>query len=150
MGKNRRNLATALKTYRAPLRFMAGWVAVSLILVALLAVALYRLEAQAARVLVPDSSERMMELLVIQNQIAVRLLIACAVMIAGVLVLAVITAHRMSGPYVAMKRTFDRILDGDKAQRLHFRKYDQLDDVEESFNQLMDKLTAPEQQDKAA
>jgi hypothetical protein len=144
MEKRRRNMLNAFKTYRAPLRFLWGWVLVAVLLVVLLSVAFYRLETQSARIMLPDTPDSVMRMLVVENQIAARLLAACIAMSTGVLVLALITAHRMAGPYVALKRTFDLILEGDKEQRLHFRDYDKLDDVEASFNRLMDKLTASE------
>ena len=139
--KNKRNLFNSLKTYRAPLGFLAGWVVVALLLVVLLSMALYRLETQAARIMLPDTPDSVMQMLLMENQLAARLLVACIVMVTFVLMMAMITAHRMAGPYVALKRTFDLINEGDLEQRLHFRNYDRLGDVEESFNRLMDQLT---------
>ncbi len=58
----------------------------------------------------------------------------------GLIALSILTAHRIAGPYLALKRTFAQIHDGDLNARLHFRKYDNLDDVAVSFNTMMDTL----------
>ncbi len=68
-------------------------------------------------------------------------------MVAGVLLLIVITTHRLASPFVALKRTFAAIERGDTKQRLRFHKYDHLDDVEEAFNRLMDSMQEDKKQD---
>ena len=60
----------------------------------------------------------------------------------AILVMAVVTAHRIGGPYIAVKRTCKAIERGDMSQRLKFRDYDRLDDVQEAFNEMMDAVEA--------
>ncbi len=60
----------------------------------------------------------------------------------GLVALSILTAHRIAGPYLALKRTFAQIREGDLNARLHFRKYDNLDDVAVSFNTMMDAVKA--------
>ena len=60
--------------------------------------------------------------------------------VAGMLTLAMLTAHRIAGPYIALKQTFKAIKEGDLDCRLSFRGYDQLSEVEDAFNQLMNDL----------
>lgn len=60
----------------------------------------------------------------------------------AILLLAMFTAHRIGGPYIALKRTMAAVEQGDYGARLHFRGYDQLDDVEAAFNAMMDAVQA--------
>ena len=52
--------------------------------------------------------------------------------------LTAFTAHRIGGPYIALKRTMAEIQAGNPDARLKFREYDKLDDVEQAFNEMMD------------
>ncbi|MCA9796929.1 MAG: HAMP domain-containing protein [Candidatus Eremiobacteraeota bacterium] len=65
--------------------------------------------------------------------------IALALM-AAIGVMGVLTAHRVAGPHIKLRNTFDAIAEGNLDQPLRFRKDDQLEEVEESFNNMMDRL----------
>ncbi len=58
----------------------------------------------------------------------------------GLAGLAYVTARRVAGPYEALKRTFDKIKNGDLDERLHFRSHDGLEQLAASFNDMMDGL----------
>jgi nitrogen fixation/metabolism regulation signal transduction histidine kinase len=61
-------------------------------------------------------------------------------MSAAVILLAVITAHRIAGPFIRLLTTFRAVKDGDMSQRLRFRQYDRLDGLARDFNEMMDSL----------
>jgi methyl-accepting chemotaxis protein len=56
--------------------------------------------------------------------------------------MGIMTAHRIAGPYLRLKATFKDVGDGNLSSRLRFRQYDGLEDVEQAFNEMMDKLRA--------
>ena len=60
---------------------------------------------------------------------------------AVVALLGVLTAHRIAGVHIKLRNTFDAIAEGDTELRLRFRNYDKLEEVEKSFNAMMDVLT---------
>jgi methyl-accepting chemotaxis protein len=66
---------------------------------------------------------------------ALTLMLVCLVVFMGVL-----TAHRIAGPHINMRKTCQRIIEGDHDARIHFRSADKLDDVQAVFNKMLDKL----------
>lgn len=60
--------------------------------------------------------------------------------IAMIIYLGVVTAHRVAGPHIQLQQIFEQIKAGDLNARLHFRGGDRLEDVEDSFNSMMDAL----------
>jgi methyl-accepting chemotaxis protein len=61
--------------------------------------------------------------------------------ILGVVVLAIMTAHRAAGPYLGLRRVCEAVRRGELDERVHFRQYDRLEELEESFNGMLDELT---------
>lgn len=59
---------------------------------------------------------------------------------AGVGFLYMLAMHRISGPYINIINTLERINRGETGVRMHFRKTDHLDDISAGFNAVMDKL----------
>ena len=55
---------------------------------------------------------------------------------------ALLSAHRVSGVHIKLKNTFERVAAGDLRTELKFRKNDHLEDVEESFNEMMASIRA--------
>jgi HAMP domain-containing protein len=51
--------------------------------------------------------------------------------------LAVVTAHRIAGPFIRLQNTFHAVRDGDLSLKLKFRDYDHLEDVEGAFDEMM-------------
>lgn len=52
----------------------------------------------------------------------------------------VLAAHRIAGMHIKMVDTFNEIAAGSSSLRLRFRKEDRLEEVEDSFNRMMDAL----------
>lgn len=63
-------------------------------------------------------------------------------LIGGIAVLGILTTHRLTGPYLNIKRTCLALANGKTDARLHFRKGDRLEDIADAFNQMADKFTA--------
>lgn len=61
-------------------------------------------------------------------------------LIASVAILGILTTHRLTGPYINLKKTCEALRDGDLQRRLRFRKDDRLDDIAEAFNAMVDRL----------
>ncbi len=70
-------------------------------------------------------------------------LVNAGMIIFGVTMLALLTTHRLTGPYINIKNTCDRIQGHDDDPRLKFRKDDRLDDVQDAFNEMLDRLKKP-------
>ena len=70
------------------------------------------------------------------------MLLGTIVVVAGALVLAVLTAHRIAGPYLALLRTFRTIKEGDLSCRLHFRESDRLEALSDEFNKMLESVLA--------
>jgi HAMP domain-containing protein len=51
-------------------------------------------------------------------------------------------AHRLAGPQIAIKNVCEQVLAGNMKARLKFRDYDRLEDVEQTFNDMLNKLQA--------
>lgn len=51
-------------------------------------------------------------------------------------------AHRLAGPQIAIKNVCEQVLAGNMKARLKFRDYDRLEDVEQTFNEMLNKLQA--------
>ena len=55
---------------------------------------------------------------------------------------ALLSAHRVSGVHIKLQNTFKRVAEGDLETQLRFRKNDHLEDMEDSFNQMMESIRA--------
>lgn len=78
-----------------------------------------------------------------RNRLMMVLVIQTIAVILGMVCLAVFTTHRIAGPLVGLRRAFDDVKAGDLHRRLRFREADRhLEDVESSFNEMVDSLRA--------
>ena len=60
--------------------------------------------------------------------------------ITAVVFLAILTAHRIGGPYIRLVQVFKEVESGNMEQRLKFREYDRLEVVEAAFSRMMESL----------
>lgn len=60
--------------------------------------------------------------------------------VAGAIMLAQFTSHRIAGPYLRLVKAMNAVRDGDFEQRLKFRSYDRLEYVESAFNEMMESI----------
>ena len=68
--------------------------------------------------------------------------VTIAVALSGILIIinGVLSAHRIAGVHLRLKKVFDQVREGSLDTRLRFRNEDRLDEVEHSFNIMMDSL----------
>lgn len=59
-----------------------------------------------------------------------------------VVVISALVSHKMAGPVYRFEQVCKAITKGDYSQRVHLRKGDQLMDLQDAFNQMMDKIEA--------
>lgn len=62
--------------------------------------------------------------------------------VAAFVVMGKACAHRLAGPQIAIKNTCEAVLAGNLNARLKFRDYDRLEDVQDSFNAMLNALQA--------
>jgi len=60
----------------------------------------------------------------------------------AIVALAVVTSHRIAGPYIRLKSAFTDVRDGNMGHFLKFRSYDHLEKLETSFNEMMETVRA--------
>ena len=125
-------------TSRFHYRFVGLWVLVTSVLVGMVNGLLFLLAEE--RFGHGYSSESTLVQLYIDNRFAVggMLLISTALFLVGIALLAKFTSHRVAGPYIRLKNVFKAVRDGNMEQRLKFRDYDQLEDLEAAFDEMMD------------
>lgn len=75
----------------------------------------------------------------IQTLIMVATVVATLI---GLLILgaAVLAAHRIAGVHIKLQNICNKIKEGDLDTRLYFRSTDKLEEVQDSFNSMMDRL----------
>lgn len=71
---------------------------------------------------------------------AIILTLAALVVVALIIYLGILTAHRVAGPHIQLQNTCKRIEEGDLDHRLTFRGGDRLEDVEDAFNSMIETL----------
>ncbi len=55
-------------------------------------------------------------------------------------VVGVVISHKTAGPLYQLRNVFDKVLSGDLAARVKFRKEDEFPELAESFNAMMDEV----------
>jgi methyl-accepting chemotaxis protein len=132
MGREKRSVLSIVKTAKYHMPYIGNVLAVTLGLLALLYLLLLQrlMEATAGE----DPA-------LVKNLVAALTIAALAV---GSLItlVALLQAHRVAGIHIKLKATFDRIKDGELDAQLKFRESDRLNDVEDSFNQMMEAVRA--------
>lgn len=59
-----------------------------------------------------------------------------------VVLISAILSHKMAGPVYRFEQTCKAIAKGDFSKRVHLRKGDQLTELQDAFNQMMDRVEA--------
>ncbi len=75
-----------------------------------------------------------------QLRVAAGLLVEMLIICIALLMMAKTTSHRISGVFISMKNTFDKVASGNLKTRQHFRDYDKLEDLEASINTMLDTI----------
>jgi len=138
--RSRRKFSNVKLTQKWHAQYLGWWVVLSLVLVLLLDAAVYVSFEQMWNSFVPQGADPAFERAYRQTQVIAVLVVTTLIFSAAILLLAVLTSHRIAGPYLRLMRTFEQVAQGDFNQRLKFRDYDNLDDVADAFNAMMDEL----------
>jgi HAMP domain-containing protein len=90
---------------------------------------------------------RFMELTKVETDAPIVMLVVITTIITTILGLliigaAVLAAHRIAGVHIKIRQICEKIEKGDLDARIHFRKEDQLEEVQGAFNAMMDSLQA--------
>ena len=137
-GRQQRSFRNLKLTERYRFQYLGHWVLICFLFLALLDVAVFLLYEQMWQSTVPQGADLASEQAWRFAQVGSALSLISVLFAVAIILLAVYTAHRIGGPLLAMKRTMAAVRDGNLDQRLHFRGYDKLDDVELAFNEMMD------------
>ena len=134
-GRSRRSFANVRLTSRYHLPYMGLWMLVCSVQIIVIDALLYRMLVDYLGGLedAAGGAERMALFPIIMLTI---------ISIAGIVSLAILTAHRIAGPYIALTQACRALAAGKLDHRLHFRDYDQLGHVAEDFNRMVDVLKA--------
>ena len=73
-------------------------------------------------------------------QVGAVLAVEATLLSTAIVLMAKTTSHRISGAFLAIQKTCDSISAGNLDTRQRFREYDKLKDLENSINNMLDKL----------
>ena len=141
-GRHQRKLSNVKLTEKYRFKYLGHWILISFLFLSLLDIAVYLLYEQMWQGFVAQGADVALEEAFRHSQVWTTIVGISSLFVAAILLLAAFTAHRIGGPYLAMKRTMSSIQEGNVSGRLRFREYDKLDDVEKAFNDMMDALQA--------
>lgn len=143
MVDTKRSLKNVSTTRAFVVRYAGIWLVVAVLAVAVSAIALYLLnEAQWDRLvalspaLAAQRAEATRSFLLIVGGQALLVLF-------GLGALAVMTTHRLAGPFVRMQKVCEAVRDGQAGVRMRFRAENpELDALEDAFNGMLDAIEA--------
>jgi len=136
---HKRSLKNVRLTRRFHFRFFGLWIVLTSCLVVALNLLLYQLLKTAWQT--PNAgSPSYGEFSFIQQGWIILMMIVTIIFVTAIAALAMVTAHRIAGPFIKLNRTFQEIRDGDRTVRLKFRSEDRLDDLADLFNEMMQAL----------
>ena len=139
-GRHQRKLSNVKLTEKYRFKYLGHWVLISFLFLTLLDIAVYLLYQQMWQGFTTPGADMALERAFRHSQVMTTIVGTSGLFAAAILLLAVFTAHRIGGPYLAIKRVMANVRDGDVSSRLRFREYDRLDDVENAFNEMLDAL----------
>lgn len=78
----------------------------------------------------------------IENQVLVVLGIIQLVFLGITFILTIFLSHRIAGPLFKLKRAIDEVRNGNLDQTIYFRKNDHFIELQDSFNEMVQSLSA--------
>lgn len=137
---SRRRLSNVRLTRKYRIAYMGLWIAVAMLLVVVMNAVLFLYVEERWAGLGSLSSAFHQQYISIRNTFILALVAETILFAFAIFGLAIMTTHRIAGPYVRLKAVFDEVRGGNYQQPLNFRKYDGLEDVAEAFNTMMEKV----------
>lgn len=141
-GRHQRKLRNVKFTEKYRFQYLGLWMMICFFFIALLNVAVFLLYEQMRLLAQPEGVDVELGLALDHTASMITILALTLAFGFAVVALAIFTAHRIGGPYIALQRTMAAIREGDLDQRLRFRDYDKLEDLESAFNEMMDSVQA--------
>jgi len=138
MSSNQRKISNVKLTKQFQVKYYGWWFLVSLFLIFALSITFYMLFEEHWIDVLKVAPERNLEYLFTRSRFVSLLVFVCLMLVIGITCLGIMTAHRVAGPLLGLKKAFEEIRGGNLAYRIRFRKEDDLADLENSFNQMMD------------
>jgi len=139
-GQQHRSLASVKLTKRFHWSYMGLWVLIGVsLLIAVNILLILQLDQKFGQ---GDSlfSAYHAQYASLRGKLLIAIIVETALFSVGFVVLAILTSHRIAGPYIRLHQTFEAIRNGDTDIRLKFREYDKLEHLQDSFNGMMDTL----------
>lgn len=140
--QSRRKITNVKLTAKYHAQFMGWWIILSIFQLLAIDALLFLVFRNNVIGSTPAASGSVLDILAAHSMFLVPLGMITLLLLSAVVSLAILTAHRIAGPYIALRRTFNAIKAGDLNVRLRFRSYDNMDDVATPFNEMMDSLSA--------
>ena len=138
--RQNRKLSNVRLTRSFHWRYMGLWIVISVSLCIVFSIICYQLIEEPSARLYTLNQVELEQYLHRRQAFFVGSIIEAIVLIAGVVSLAIFTAHRVAGPYIRLCAAFESVTNGNLDTRLKFRDYDHLTDVENAFNAMMESL----------
>jgi methyl-accepting chemotaxis protein len=137
---SKRRLSNVKLTRKYHYRYLGLWVTMTAALVVILNVVLYAFIRDRIGDIGALGGGLATEGALFQRVVAAVIAVETVLFIAGIVMLAKLTAHRIAGPYIRLKQAFAEVQDGNVDYHLHFRDYDHLEDLEKAFNEMMEQI----------
>jgi len=139
-GASQRRLSNVKLTRKHHFRYMGLWIFLTAGFVIVLNLVLYLYVEERWGGMASLSRPFHQEYIAIRSTFVGSLVIEAVLFIVGIVGLAMFTAHRVAGPYIRLRSVCNSVSGGNLQQRLKFRDYDHLEEVEEAFNKMMDHM----------
>ena len=136
--RHQRRLRNMRLTWKYHFRYMGLWVFINLCLLVIVNVLIYLYLRESWINAQLRAGQLIDDVPVVNAGFVIGMAIECLLFVGATVLLAMTTAHRIAGPYIRLQRVFASVRDGNLDQKLKFREYDRLEDVERSFNEMMD------------
>jgi len=135
-----RRLSNVRLTSKFHLHYMGLWILLTILLCSVFTYICYRMVEQPAdRIYAAGKAELDAYIL---GRTAFLVWSSVEVVLVSVLIvcLAIMTAHRVAGPYIRICAACEAVRKGNLDYRLKFRGYDRLETVEDAFNTMLDAI----------
>ena len=136
----RRRLSSIKLTRQYHFRYLGLWVLMTLTLVLIVNVVLYALMMDRWRDVGGLGEGPNTDVEFVRNVFVASMVAWTLFFLAAIGGFAMVTVHRIAGPFIRLRMAFEEVRDGNFEYRLRFRSYDHLQDIEQSFNEMMESI----------
>ena len=137
---SKRKLKNIRLTKEHQIKYYGWWFIVSILLILLLSACFFLLFEEQWQSILMQNPDRSLEYVFSRSRFVTTLVFVSLLLMIGITILGIFTAHRIAGPFVALRNAFDEVKKGNFDHRIQFRKEDELAEIQSSFNEMMDTL----------